>query len=166
MKIGIGLPIREAHIDGDFIKEWSRQADQAGFSSLAVTYRVVFSAKEPLIALGVAAAVTQRIRLMTTVIVVPTRSMPEALAALVVYDPEADVSSNAAEMSDAAEAVTTGEVTQAVRATNSDAGPINEGDWIVFRPIDGWSITVNNVLCRMIDDMNIKGRVDHPDRVW
>lgn len=43
---------------------------------------------------------------------------------------------------------------------------VNEGDWIVFRPIDGWSITVNNVLCRMIDDMNIKGRVDHPDRVW
>lgn len=73
MKIGIGLPIREAHIDGAFIKEWSRQADQAGFSSLAVTDRVVFSAKEPLIALALAAAVTERIRLMTTVIVVPTR---------------------------------------------------------------------------------------------
>jgi co-chaperonin GroES (HSP10) len=43
---------------------------------------------------------------------------------------------------------------------------INEGDWIVFRPSDGWSITVNNVLCRMIDDVNVKGRVDQPDRVW
>jgi co-chaperonin GroES (HSP10) len=43
---------------------------------------------------------------------------------------------------------------------------IQEGDWIVFRPSDGWSITVNNVLCRMIDDINIKGRVDNPDRVW
>ena len=43
---------------------------------------------------------------------------------------------------------------------------INEGDWIVFRPSDGWSITVNNVLCRMIDDVNIKARVDQPDRVW
>lgn len=43
---------------------------------------------------------------------------------------------------------------------------IQEGDWIVFRPSDGWSITVNNVLCRMIDDVNIKGRVDNPDRVW
>jgi co-chaperonin GroES (HSP10) len=43
---------------------------------------------------------------------------------------------------------------------------ISEGDWIVFRPSDGWSITVNNVLCRMIDDVNIKARVDHPDRVW
>lgn len=43
---------------------------------------------------------------------------------------------------------------------------INEGDWIVFRPSDGWSIVVNGQLCRMIDDVNIRGRIDHPDRVW
>lgn len=43
---------------------------------------------------------------------------------------------------------------------------INEDDWIVFRPSDGWSIVVNNVLCRMIDDVNIKGRISHPDQVW
>lgn len=39
-------------------------------------------------------------------------------------------------------------------------------DWVVFRPSDGWSITVNNVLCRMIDDTAIRGKVDVPDRVW
>lgn len=39
-------------------------------------------------------------------------------------------------------------------------------DWIVSRPSDGWSITVNNVLCRVVDDVNVRGRVDHPDRVW
>ena len=39
-------------------------------------------------------------------------------------------------------------------------------DWAVFRPSDGWSITVNNVLCRIIDDINVRGRVDQPDRVW
>jgi DAK2 domain fusion protein YloV len=65
-----------------------------------------------------------------TIVVVPTRSMPEALAALVLYDPEADAATNGAEMAEAAESVSTGEVTQAVRATNSDAGPIGEGDWI------------------------------------
>jgi len=43
---------------------------------------------------------------------------------------------------------------------------INEGDWIVFRPSDGWSVTVNGQLCRMIDDVNVRGRIDHPDRVW
>jgi len=39
-------------------------------------------------------------------------------------------------------------------------------DWVVFRPSDGWSITVNNVLCRIIDDTAIRGKVDMPDRVW
>ncbi len=39
-------------------------------------------------------------------------------------------------------------------------------DWLVFRPSDGWSITVNGVLCRMLDDINIRGRISHPDQVW
>ena len=43
---------------------------------------------------------------------------------------------------------------------------IDVNEWIVMRSSDGWSITVNGVLCRMIDDMNVRGRVDHPDRVW
>lgn len=42
----------------------------------------------------------------------------------------------------------------------------NENDWLVFRPSDGWSITVNGVLCRIFDDINIRGRVPHPDAVW
>ena len=71
------------------------------------------------------------------VVVVPTRSMPEALAALVVYDPEAEVEANGVEMTEAAESVATGEVTQAVRATNSDVGPIGEGDWIGLVRGDG-----------------------------
>lgn len=41
-----------------------------------------------------------------------------------------------------------------------------EHDWLIFRPSEGWSITVNNVLCRIFDDVNIKGRVDHPDAVY
>lgn len=43
---------------------------------------------------------------------------------------------------------------------------INEGDWIVFRPSDGWNITVNGTLCRMLDDMSIRARISHPDQVW
>jgi len=72
-----------------------------------------------------------------TVFVVPTTSMPEALAALVLYDPEADAAVNAEQMSESAESMATGEVTQAVRATNSDAGPIEEGDWIGIVRGDG-----------------------------
>lgn len=39
-------------------------------------------------------------------------------------------------------------------------------DWVIFRPSDGWSITVNGVLCRLLQDLNVKGRIQHPDQVW
>ena len=69
--------------------------------------------------------------------VVPTCSMAEALAALVFYDPEADAAVNAEAMTDAAEAVATGEITQAVRDTNTDVGPVKNGDWIGLVRGDG-----------------------------
>ncbi|TSA53527.1 MAG: DAK2 domain-containing protein [Actinobacteria bacterium] len=69
--------------------------------------------------------------------VVPTCSMPEALAALVSYDPEADVDANCKAMSSAAMSVATGEVTQAVRDTNTDAGAVKNGDWIGLVRGDG-----------------------------
>ena len=81
----------------------------------------------------------QQIDALTTkdVRVVPTCSMPEALAALVFYDPEVSAETNARSMTDAAEAVATGEVTQAVRNTNTDAGQVTEGDWIGLVRGDG-----------------------------
>ncbi len=84
-------------------------------------------------------AVAEQLDALTSkrVIVVPTRSMPEALAALVVYDPEADAESNAEEMADAAASMATGEVTRAVRDTDSPAGPIATGDWIGLASGDG-----------------------------
>jgi len=83
--------------------------------------------------------VAEQLDALTTksVVVVPTRSMPEALAALVVYDPEAGADSNGPQMAEAAASVETGEVTQAVRATQSDVGAIEEGDWIGIVRGDG-----------------------------
>lgn len=69
--------------------------------------------------------------------VVPSCSMPEALASLVVYDPEASAEHNAREMGAAAASVGTGEITQAVRDTDSDAGPIRTDDWIGIVRGDG-----------------------------
>lgn len=43
---------------------------------------------------------------------------------------------------------------------------INLHDWIISRPSNGWSITINGVLCRLIDDSLIEGRVQHPDQAW
>jgi dihydroxyacetone kinase-like predicted kinase len=96
-----------------------------------------------------------------TVVVVPTRSMAEALAALVVYDPEASAEHNGEEMGEAAESVATGEVTQAVRATNSEAGPIAVGDWIGIVRGDGIvavSGTLDGVNQAMLEHLVQPGR--------
>jgi len=65
-----------------------------------------------------------------TVVVVPTRGITEGFAALLAYDPEAEAPGNATEMADAAGNVVAGEVTQAVRDSSWDGGPIAEGDWL------------------------------------
>lgn len=48
---------------------------------------------------------------------------------------------------------------------DTNAFVLNE-DWLVFRPSDTWQITVNGVLCRVIMDVDVRGRVQHPDMVW
>ncbi len=81
-----------------------------------------------------------------TVVVVPTRTMPEALAALIVYDPEANADENADEMNDAIDSVATGEVTQAVRDSNSEVGPIVTGDWMGIVKGDGIAAVAGSVV--------------------
>ena len=53
--------------------DWARAADAATFASLVVMDRVASRALEPLALLAAAAAVTTRIQLMTSIILVPTR---------------------------------------------------------------------------------------------
>lgn len=43
---------------------------------------------------------------------------------------------------------------------------LDVGDWIYFRPSDGWQITVHGQLCRILDDTDIRGRIPTPDTVW
>jgi co-chaperonin GroES (HSP10) len=40
------------------------------------------------------------------------------------------------------------------------------GDWVVFRVSDGWQVTVNGVLCRMLQDIQIRMTIDAPDVVF
>ena len=62
--------------------------------------------------------------------VVPTRGIAEGLAALMAYDPSAGADQNQSAMAEATEDVGTGEVTQAVRDTESELGPIVAGQWL------------------------------------
>jgi len=62
--------------------------------------------------------------------VVRTTGAAEGFASLLAYDPEADADTNHAAMALAADAVVAGEVTQAVRDSSCEVGPIREGDWL------------------------------------
>lgn len=64
------------------------------------------------------------------VAVVPTRSVTEALSALVVFDPTQTAGVNADAMSAVTTGVRVGEVTCAVRDANTPQGSVRAGDWI------------------------------------
>jgi uncharacterized protein len=65
-----------------------------------------------------------------TVVVVPTRGIAEGFASLLAYDPGAGAAENAEAMAAAAAAVVAGEVTCAVRESETAAGHVAPGDWI------------------------------------
>ena len=65
------------------------------------------------------------------VIVVPTRSIAQGLAAIVANRPDAaDADALAAAMAEAALAVRSGEITRAVRDSDTPIGRVRAGDWL------------------------------------
>jgi co-chaperonin GroES (HSP10) len=46
------------------------------------------------------------------------------------------------------------------------ADMVDVNDWVLFRPSDGWGLTVNGVMCRLLDDRVIRGRPLKPDTVY
>src|ERR687885_2648863 len=74
MDIGIGLPNAVRGVDRSGIVDWARRAEEAGFSSLGTIDRIVFPNYESLVSLAAAAAVTERIRLVTDILIAPLRT--------------------------------------------------------------------------------------------
>jgi len=74
MEIGIGLPNAVRGVARDGIVDWARRAEAAGFSSLGTLDRIAYANYESLIALSAAAAVTERIRLVTDILIAPLRA--------------------------------------------------------------------------------------------
>src|SRR5919109_974266 len=73
MDIAIGLPATIPGTRGSLVLDWAKRADSGPFSSLGILDRLVYPNYESLTTLAAAAALTSRVRLMTTVLIAPLR---------------------------------------------------------------------------------------------
>ena len=80
MDVGIGLPTTVPNTEGRTLVEWARRAEEAGFSTLGTIGRLVYPNYDDLIALSAAAAVTERIRLTTSILIAPLHANIALLA--------------------------------------------------------------------------------------
>ena len=64
------------------------------------------------------------------IVVIPSKTIPQGISAMICYVPDADVAANEEAMRDALSMVKTGQVTYAVRDTRIDDKDIKEGDYM------------------------------------
>lgn len=75
------------------------------------------------------------------VVVIPSRTVPQGLSALLAFNPSSDLKQNEEAMLEALRNVKTGQVTYAIRDTNIDGLTINKGDFMGIKEGD---IVVSN----------------------
>src|SRR5262245_34444098 len=75
MRLGLGLPNTMAHeTDRKLMLDWARLADDAGFDVLGTIDKPNYDSWDPLVTLAGVAGVTERIRLATTILLLPPRN--------------------------------------------------------------------------------------------
>jgi len=71
MKIGMNLPVMVPGLGRELVFEWSRRIDTGPYSSLACGERITFPNPEVMVTLSAAAALTERVQLAFSVLVLP-----------------------------------------------------------------------------------------------
>lgn len=74
MRIGMTLPTMVPDLSRDVLLAWMRGIDQGPYSSLAAGERIAFPNQEMMVTMSAAAAVTERVRLAFTLVVLPMHS--------------------------------------------------------------------------------------------
>lgn len=73
LKVGIGLPNAVPGVPAALLVEWAQKADAGPFSSVGVVDRIVYECHDPVTTLAAAAEATERIGLVTMVVIGPLR---------------------------------------------------------------------------------------------
>ncbi len=91
----------------------------------------------------------------TDVVVVPTKNIPQGVAAAMAFNPDSSLEENVARMTEAISAVLSGEVTYAVRSTTLNGTHINEHDIIGLIDHDLAAVgeTVETASCELLEKM-------------
>lgn len=74
MRVGLGLPNTLEGVDGEALLTWAALADDGPFSSIGVFDRLRYHGTDPLTTLAACAGVTDRVRLVTSIVAGPIRS--------------------------------------------------------------------------------------------
>lgn len=74
MRIGLSLPTMLAGIDGATVRNWCQRIEADGYDSIGYGERIAYHNLELFSVLATAAAVTDRVRIMSTVVVLPMHS--------------------------------------------------------------------------------------------
>ncbi|MEO8605816.1 MAG: LLM class flavin-dependent oxidoreductase [bacterium] len=76
MQIGMNLPVMVPGLDRATILDWAQRIDSGPFSTLAAGERITFPNPEVMVTLAAAAAVTERVKIACTVLVLPMHAAP------------------------------------------------------------------------------------------
>lgn len=94
------------------------------------------------------------------VVVIPSKTVPQGISAMLVFDPDAGEDSNAAAMREAMKNVTTMQLTYAARDSDFDGHDIHAGEYLALNggALFGNDTDMDALLRRMAENLNNEGK--------